>query len=320
MAKLRVFVTDYTIADVMDVEQAILDEIDAEIVRAQCSSEEEVLAQIGDPDAIITQWAPVTRRVLSGLTKCKVVSRNGIGVDNIDLAACRDLGIAVLNIPAYCTPEVADHALSLALALCRKVLPITDLVRGGTWTTEPLIKPVRRLSELTFGIIGLGRIGTAVAQRARPFFRSVIACDPYITDERFCTADVCKRTHEEVFAEADIITLHVPLGESTRHLVNAERLSLMKPGSYVINTCRGPVVDTNALVAALESGRLAGAGLDVHDPEPLPMDHPLRRFPNVIITPHVAYYSAEAVLQARRETAQNIVLFMQGSEPISRLV
>jgi D-3-phosphoglycerate dehydrogenase len=320
VAKLTVFVTDYTIADVMDEEQAILDAIDAEIVRAQCTTEEEVLAQIGQPDAIITQWAPVTRRVLSGLERCRVVSRNGIGVDNIDLPACRELGIAVLNIPAYCIPEVADHALSLALALLRKLQPIRDVLRGGTWTTEPLIKPVRRLSELTFGIIGLGRIGTAVANRARPFFKQIIGCDPYILNERFCSANVCKATHEEVFAEADIVTLHVPLGEETRHLVNAERLSLMKPGSYLINTCRGPVVDTQALVAALRSGQLAGAGLDVHDPEPLPMDHPLRSFPNVILTPHVAYYSSEAVLQARRETAENIVLFMQGQEPISRLV
>jgi D-3-phosphoglycerate dehydrogenase / 2-oxoglutarate reductase len=320
MGKLQVFVTDYTIADVMDVEQAILDGIGAEIIRAQCTTEAEVLAQIGDPDAIITQWAPVTRKVLSGLTQCKVISRNGIGVDNIDLQACRDLGVAVLNIPAYCIPEVADHALALALALCRKLQPIRDLVASGTWTCEPLIAPVRRLSELSFGIIGLGRIGRAVADRARPIFREVVACDPHIDDDEFCKHNVCKKTHEEVFAEADIVTLHVPLKDDTRHLVNAERLNLMKPGSYIINTCRGPVVDTNAVVAALESGQLAGAGLDVHDPEPLPMDHPLRRFGNVIVTPHVAYYSAEAVLQARRETAQNIVLFTQGKEPISRLV
>ncbi len=320
MSKLTVFVTDYTIADVMDVEQQILDAIDAKLDRAQCTTEAEVLAQIGDPDAIITQWAPVTRKVLSGLTKCKVIVRNGIGVDNIDLQACRDLGIAVLNCPAYCIPEVADHALSLALALTRKLVPITDLLRAGTWTSEPHIAPVRRLSELTFGIIGLGRIGTAVGRRARPFFKQIVGCDPYIHNDRFCEENVCKATHDEVFEAADIVTLHIPLNDETRHLANTERLSLMRPGSYLINTCRGPVVDTNAVVAALESGRLAGAGLDVHDPEPLPMDHPLRRFPNVIITPHVAYYSAESVLQARRETAENIVLFLQGKEPISRLV
>lgn len=320
MPERIVFVTDYTIAQVMDLEQSILDRVGARLVRAQCATEEEVLSQIGDPDAVITQWAPVTRRVLSGLTRCKVVCRNGIGVDNIDLDAARELGIAVLNVPAYCIPEVADHALALILALLRKLQPTTDSVRRGEWDAVPVIKPVRRLDTLILGIIGLGRIGCAVARRARPFFAEVIACDPYIEDTCFCDFDTRKATHEEVFAEADVVTLHVPLTGETRHLVNRERLALMKPGSYLVNTCRGPVVDTGALVEALQSGRLAGAGLDVQDPEPLPPDHPLRAMPNVILTPHVAYYSEESVMEARRQTAENVALFLEGKEPLSRLV
>ena len=320
MSTLTVFVTDYTLAEVMDLEQEILDEVDAQLVRAQCSTEDEILAQIGDPDAIITQWAPVTRKVLSGLTKCKVVSRDGIGVDNIDLAAAKDLGIAVTNIPGYCIPEVADHALTLSLALLRRLQPVVDTVRGGSWGVAAQIAPVRRLSELTFGIAGLGRIGRAVASRAMPFFGRLIGFDPYLPVEARASLGFDVVSREELFAQADIITLHCPLSAETRHLVCAETLALMKPGSHIVNTCRGPVVDNEALVAALASGHLGGAGLDVHEPEPLPADHPLRSFPNVIITPHIAYHSQESVTDARRQTAENVVLVLQGKEPHSRLV
>ncbi len=314
----KVFVTDYTLADEMDIEQQMLEEIDAELVRAQCSTEEEVLAQIGSPDAIITQWAPVTRRVLEKANGCRVVSRNGIGVDNIDLAACKDLGIAVTNIPGYCIPEVADHAMALALACLRKLQPVVDSVRAGEWGEGPM-KPTRRLETLTFGVLGLGRIGRAVANRARPFFAEVIGFDAYAKGE---VAEVTRRVEsaEALFSEADIISIHIPGTAETAKMVNSHLLGLMRPGSHIVNTCRGIVVDTDAVVAALGSGQLGGCGLDVHDPEPLPQDHPLRGFPNAILTPHVAYYSEESVLEARRQTVENIVLFFQGKDPISRLV
>lgn len=319
MPKLKIFVSDYTIAEDMDLEQQILNEIDAELVRAQCTTEEEVAAQIGDPDAIITQWAPLPRSVLSKLTRCKAICRNGVGVDNIDLEACKELGIAVLNVPAYSIPEVADQAIALSLALLRFIQPTVDFVRGGGWG-EDAILPARRLEELVFGVIGLGRIGRASAKRAKPFFKKVIGFDAFLKGKDVENVDEVKATAEEVFKEADIITLHVPLSDETRHLVNAERLAMMKPSAFIVNTCRGPVVDTEALTAAIAAGKLAGAGLDVHDPEPLPEEHPLRSFPNVIITPHVAYYSTDSVLQARRETCENLVLFFQGKEPISRLL
>lgn len=318
MSKKRVFVTDYTIAEEMDIEQEILDQIGAEIVRAQCSTEEEVLAQIDSPDAIITQWAPVTRKVLESSNGCKVVSRNGIGVDNIDLAACRDLGIAVTNVPAYCIPEVADHALTLSLAVLRKLQPTIDSVRAGEWAVDAMV-PTRRLDTLTFGVLGLGRIGRAVASRARPFFSKVIGFDAYAKGD-VAEVDERKETMEALFSEADIISIHIPGTDETYRIVNSERLNLMKQGSYIVNTCRGSVVDTDAVVEALASGRLAGVGLDVHDPEPLPADHPLRSFGNAIITPHVAFYSEEAVVEARRQTVENIVLFFEGKAPISRLV
>ena len=319
MAKLTVFVTDYTLADEMDLEAHLLAEAGIELVRAQCTTEAEVLAALVECDGIITQWAPVTRAVLERAGRCRAVSRNGIGVDNIDLAAARDLGVAVLNVPAYCVPEVADHALALALALLRKLKPTLRMIDRGEWGVGPLI-PIRRLDTLTLGIIGLGRIGTAVAKRAGPFFRQIVACDPFIMRECFDSVCAVPACHDEVWQEADVITLHVPAQEDTLHLIDAAALARMKDGVYLVNTCRGAVVDTEALVAALRSGKVAGAALDVHEQEPLPPDHPLRTMENVILTPHVAYYSEESTLEARRQTCENLVRFFRGEEPISRLV
>jgi D-3-phosphoglycerate dehydrogenase len=248
-----------------------------------------------------------------------VISRNGIGLDNIDLDAAREKGIAVTNVPAYCIPEVADHAMTLALALARKLQFTIDMVRGGTWDTAPLV-PIRRLKELTFGILGLGRIGRAVAERARPFFKEVIGCDIRLIHWAAAMLGVQAVTHKELFQRADILTLHVPLSEQTKHIVNARTLGLMKSTAYLVNTCRGAVVDTEALVKALQAGKLGGAGLDVHEQEPLPADHPLRSMPNVIITPHAAFYSEESVEEVRRDTCLNVVRIFQGPEPISRLV
>lgn len=319
MAELTVFVTDYTLAAEMDLEAELLARVGAELVVAQCRSEQEVLEALVECDAIITQWAPVTRTVMERARRCRAISRNGIGVDNIDLAAARELGIAVLNVPAYCVPEVADHAMALLLALLRKVKPTLGMLERGEWGVGALT-PIRRVDTLTLGIVGLGRIGSAVARRAGPFFRQIIACDPFIARDCFDAVCSTPRCHEELWREADAITLHVPAKEDTFHMINADALAQMKDGVYLVNTCRGAVVDTEALVEALRSGKVAGAGLDVHEQEPLPADHPLRFMDNVILTPHVAYYSEESTLEARKQTCENLVRFFRGEEPISRLV
>jgi len=314
-----VFFSDYTITEELDIEQEILDEIDAEIVWANCKTEEDVLEQVGDPDAILTQWAPISRAVIEKLTRCKVISRNGIGVDNIDLDAARECGIPVVNIPGYCVPEVADHAMALILALARGIVTATDDVRAGRWNPF-LLRPLWRLGEQTLGIIGLGRIGSAVARRGKPFFKKIIACDPYIPQQRFTDLAVYRVDHQEAFRQSDILTLHVPLTEETEQMIDAAALALMKPTGYLINTCRGAVVDNMALAEALAAGKLAGAGLDVHEEEPLPTDHPLRDMHNVIITPHSAFYTEEAVEGARRQTCENIVRIFNGKEPFNRVV
>jgi len=321
MSGMTVYFSDYTIADEFDVEQEILGPAGLEIVRAQCSTEQDVLDTIAgvDPVAIVAQWVPITAAVIELCPNLKVLSRNGIGVDNIDLDCCRRRGIAVLNSPSYCIPEVADHALSLALALLRKLVVATDQVRAGEWGWGGLA-PIPRLCELTFGVVGMGAIGRAVVQRARPFFKDVIGHDPYVKAVEIDGRPVAMVGLDELLARADVVDLHVPGTDETRHLLNAERFALMKPSAYVVNTSRGTVIDTDALVAALRAGQIAGAGLDVHEQEPLPMDHPLRRFPQVIITPHTAFYSVEAVDQLRAETVLNIVRFMAGEPPINRVV
>lgn len=321
MPELTVYFSDYTIADVLDLEEKILTAAGLKIVRAAAATEQEVLDTIGevDPVAIVTQWAPITPAVMDLCPNLKVVSRNGIGVDNIDLAYCKERGIAVLNSPKYCTPEVADHAMSLALALVRKLVFTTDKVRAGQWSTDYLI-PIRRLCEMTMGVVGMGGIGRAVVQRARPFFKEVIGYDPFLTSVEVDGKPVELVSLDELLQRSDVVDLHVPGTAETKHLMNAERFGLMKPSAYIVNTCRGIVIDTNALVDALQNGQIAGAGLDVHEQEPLPMDHPLRSFEQVIITPHAAFYSEEAVDQVREDTVVNITKFLAGEPPINRVV
>lgn len=321
MAEQQVFFTDYTLADELDLEESILRPAGLTIIRTQAATEQEVLAALEglDPVALVTQWAPITPRVLDQCPHLKVVSRNGIGVDNIDLEYCRQRGIVVTNSPRYCTREVADHTLALLLALSRKLVFTTDRVRAGEWTSEFLV-PIRRLSECTLGVIGLGSIGRAVVERARPFFGTVLGYDAFVTDVVVAGQPVAMASLAELLSRSDFVTLHVPGTPETVRLINAERLAQMKPGAYLVNTCRGMVVDTEALVEALRSGHLRGAGLDVFEPEPLPLDHPLRSFPEVIITPHVAYYSEEATADVRRDTCVNIVNVLAGRPPVNRVV
>jgi D-3-phosphoglycerate dehydrogenase / 2-oxoglutarate reductase len=316
-----VFITDYTIADVLDIEESILGPAGLTLIRAQCTTEAEVLAALEgvDPVAIITQWAPTTAAVMDKCPSLKVVSRNGIGVDNIDLDYCKQRGVAVTNSPRYCIPEVADHAVSLILALQRKLVYTTDKVRGGEWGTDYLI-PIRRTCELTCGIVGMGAIGRAVVQRVRPFFKEVIGYDPFVKEVVVDDKPVELVSLDALLERSDFVDLHVPGTPETRHLLSAAAFAKMKPTAYIVNTCRGIVIDTEALVEALGTGQIAGAGLDVHEQEPLPMDHPLRRFPQVIITPHAAFYSEEAVEDVRKDTVVNIANFLAGEPPVNRLV
>jgi D-3-phosphoglycerate dehydrogenase len=309
MPQYNIVVTDTGFPDA-DVEMKVLSALDAQVTVAHCRTEDEVLAVARDADGLLVQWAPISRRVIEQLKRCRVISRYGVGVDMIDLDAARDHGIRVANVPDYCVEEVAAHTLCFLLALGRKISWQDRLMHQGTWSVVPIIGPVSRLYGQTLGIVGLGRIGRRFAQMAVPLGLRILGYDvkPPADLGPVQLADL-----DTILRESDFISFHCPLTKETQHLMGAAAFSKVKPSAFLINVSRGGVVDTAAMIAALEEKRIAGAALDVFEQEPLPSDHPLLKMDNVIITPHIASYSAEAALQLRRDTARRVVEFFQGT-------
>ncbi|MBI4234158.1 MAG: C-terminal binding protein [Chloroflexi bacterium] len=285
-------------------------------VTPRFQKEEEVIACARDADGLIITSAPLTQRVLGELHRCRVVVRTGVGVDTVDVPAATELGIAVVNVPDLWTREVANHALMLLLACCRKLLALDGGVRGDRWR-EALTPPVGSLHGETLGIVGLGRIGRAVARRAHAFDLRLLACDPYIGLEVFQEYNATPVPLERLLREADYVSLHVPLTAETSHLLGQRELRSMKPTACVINTSRGPVVHEVALIKALREGWIAGAGLDVLEQEPPDPENPLLHLPNVVLTPHAAYYSDTAVAGLPRRCGQEVARVLTGRMPLN---
>jgi len=306
---LQIVVTDTGFPDA-DVEKAVLAALDAKVTVTHCRTEDEVIAAARESDALLVQWAPVSRRVIEQLTRCRVISRFGVGVDMIDLDAARDHGIRVANVPDYCVEEVAAHSLCFLLALGRKTFWEDRLMHQGIWNVVSTIGAVNRIHGQTLGLVGVGRIGRRFAQMAAPLGLRILGYDVNPPAE---AGPVHFVDLETVLRESDFISFHCPLTKETQHLMNSDAFDKLKTGAFLINVSRGGVVDTAALVSALEQKKIAGAALDVFEQEPLPPDHPLLKMDNVILTPHIASYSAEAVLQLRRDTAQRVVDFFQGT-------
>ncbi|MFI4926035.1 MAG: C-terminal binding protein, partial [Vicinamibacteria bacterium] len=268
----------------ISLERDLLDRHGIRLDVAQCKTEADVIAAAQDVRGILLQYAPITERVVAALPRLGIVSRIGAGFDTIDTEACARHGVWVANSPDYGVGEVATHALALALALVRNVVGWHRDIAAGRWhyTTAG---PIRRASELTLGIVGLGRIGKRMAHVSRDVFKRVIAADPYLIDGDF-PAYVARGTLDEVFAQSDVVSLHTPLNAETRGMIGTRVLGLAKPGSYLVNTSRGAVVDVDAALAALDRGTLAGLALDVLPVEPVPPDSRLLSNPRVILTPH----------------------------------
>jgi D-3-phosphoglycerate dehydrogenase len=281
------------------------DALDAEVVIAQCRTADDVLAAVREhhPEAIVTQWAPVTAEVIEEARgTCRVISRIGIGVDMVDLAAATAAGIPVRNVPHYCTEEVATHAVALALALWRRLPQLDAEVRGGVWNAASHVGDIQRLSTATVGLIGCGRIGLLVAKAFEVWGATVIVVDPAPASdgyERVTLAEVAER--------ADIISLHAPLLESTRHVIGEDFLRSTKRRPVLVNTSRGPLIDIPAAVRAVDEGVLRGLGLDVFEIEPLPADDPVRAVRNTLLAPHAAWCSAEALPDLRRGAIDNVI-------------
>jgi D-3-phosphoglycerate dehydrogenase len=287
------------------VEEALLAGAGIDLRRAACRTSEDVAAAGADADALIVQWASVDDAALAAMPRLRFISRLGIGYDMIDVEAAAARGIAVANTPDYCVEEVVTHALALVLACTRGVVAADRQVRAGGWAVSELRPAVRRPSQVTLGVLGLGRIGSLVADGARALGFRVLAHDP-AHPARSVPLD-------DLLAAADVLTLHLPLTPATRHLIDAAALARLPQGAIVVNTGRGPVVDEAALADALRNGRLGGAALDVYEHEPLPPDSPLRDLPGVILSPHAAWYSPQALTDLPRLATQQVIEFLAGN-------
>jgi D-3-phosphoglycerate dehydrogenase len=281
--------------------------------QARCVSEDDVIAACAAADAVIAAYVPLSARVLEALTRCRIVAFLATGYNSIDLDAASRLGMVVTHVPDYCTPEVADHALGLLLALARNIVRLDASVHAGDWRYAAAGVPAR-LGGQSLGLVGCGRIGSAVARRAQAFGLRVLAADPYVDAATMAAIGVEKAQLADVLG-CDYISLHCTLTDETRTIVDDVALAQMKPSAVLVNTARGGCVDTDALTAALQAGALAGAGLDVVDPEPLPADHPLRTLPGVVITPHAAFLSVQAEREAREKACAGVVAALRGQVP-----
>ncbi|MCW5851683.1 MAG: C-terminal binding protein [Anaerolineae bacterium] len=283
-----------------DREEARLAERGISLRVCYADSPQAVVEGAQGAEIVMSYWHPFSRETLAALPDCRLVLRAAVGYDNIDLAAATDLGIAVAHSPEYCTEDVADHAAALILASLRRLPQVDRLMRDGGWPVEEY-RPFHRVQAQTLGFVGFGRIGQAVARKLAGFEMRVLAYDPYLTTEVVQARGATSVDLNTLLAEADVISVHVPLSAETRGLIGEDALRRMKPTAFLVNTSRGPVVDEAALVRALTEGRLAGAALDVFEREPLAPASPLRSLPNTLLSSHMAAYSLDARDDIRHE-------------------
>lgn len=298
-----VVVTDHAFGSV-DRERAIADAHGESFAVHQVRTEAEAAEAVDGAKVVFVNFAPITRTVLERLAPGGVVIRYGIGYDNVDAEAADELGVAVCNVPDYGADTVADHTVALALASLRKVSRYTEGIRERGWVMPGDLGPIRGFDETTIGLIGTGRIGRAVAARLKPFGFRIVGSDPFVPADALIRAGIEPLTFQEVLAQADLISLHAPLTPENHHVIGAVELISMRRGAMIVNTSRGALIDQVALAAALSDGQLGGAALDVFEEEPLPADSPLRGLPNVLLTPHAAFFSDTSLANLQRLAAE----------------
>jgi D-3-phosphoglycerate dehydrogenase len=318
--RLKVVVTDYIEPD-MDWEAAEMEKRGADFTALQLKfrSEEEVIAAVKDADVIVVNMVPLTARVIESLENCKRIIRHGAGYDNVDVAACTARGIPLAYCPDYCTEEVAEQAIALILACARQIPQsrqvLDDSIAQGKWDFSGIAK-CYRMAGKRLGIIGCGRIGSRVLHKMRHFgFEEIMVCDPYLTMDQLRALETRTVSQSTVFLDADYITLHTPLNDETRHLINRKTLDMMKPTAYLVNTSRGQMVDHEALAEALKEKKIAGAGIDVFDTEPPEQTFPLLGLENAILTPHLSWYSEDASWKIRQDIVADIERALAGKAP-----
>jgi len=304
------------------------DHIEVEFIRHNCTTEEEIIETARDADVVIgvATFQNFSRKVIEGLEKCRFIMSIGIGFDNLDLAAATEKGILAANVPDYCLEEMSDHAMALILALTRKITKLDRTVKEGGWKAEPdpdiqrnVWPAMSRLRGQTLGVIGFGRVPRTLIPKAKGFGLRVVACDPYVDASVFESLGVEGMELDQLLAESDIVSLHSALTPETRHLLGKEQLRKMKPTAYLINTARGGLLDHEALHEALTTGCLAGAALDVTDPEPIDPGSPLLKLDNVIITAHSAHFSIPAFIELINRPANEVARVFRGEWPVGLL-
>ncbi|HTQ39829.1 MAG TPA: C-terminal binding protein [Pirellulales bacterium] len=310
---LRVLLTDYAWPD-LGIERGILRKAGAELIVAPQQDDQTLSRLAADCDAVMTNWAKVTESVIAVAQQCKIISRLGIGLDNIDVAAATRRGIVVTNVPDYCVIEVAEHALALLLSLSRKIAFYHQETKSGRYSLQDG-PALRRIEGQNLGIVGLGNIGRRLAEKAIALKMRVLTSGRTQKRQQDLPSGVEWCEFDQLIQNSDYISLHVPLTPETKHMMGARQFALMKPTAYLINTSRGGLIDQMALAAALQAGQLAGAALDVQDPEPPDLTQPPFNDCRVIVTPHAAFVSIESLENLRSRTARQVATCLQGGVP-----
>jgi len=314
MSKYKVVVTDDRYKN-YDEEKKVMDKVGAELVIANCKTKEEVVEVCMDADGILCNLAPMPAEVIKKLDKCKIISRYGVGYDNVDVKACTSMGIYLANVPDYCAEEVSDHALALLMCCARKVARRDAQIRKGMWNIGSN-DPIYRIAGKTFAFLGFGMIGKCLYRKIKGLnFSRILIYDPYLDENTIKSFGAQKADFETALKEADFISLHMPLNEKTKSIINSKAFSLLKKTAIIINTSRGPLIDEEALIDALKEGKINCAGLDVHNKEPLDKDNPLMNLENCVLTDHVGWYSEESMNELKRKAAENVRDVLLCKEP-----
>lgn len=300
--------------DSFDIEQAVADAAGAELVIAQAFDPQTLIQNCADADGILVQYAQITGEIMDALPNLKAIGRYGVGVDSVDIAAATARGIAVTNVPDYGTEAVSDHAIGMALAVARGIPRLDRGVRAGSFDL-PVVRPLYQTGKRVFGVVGVGLIGSATARKAQGLGYEVIGFDLRAEPDAATFNGVTSVSLDELLKRAQVISIHTPLDDQSRDLIDTAEFAKMRPDAILVNTARGGVVNSAALVAALANQQIAGAGIDVHEIEPLPQDDPLTKFDNVVLTPHLAWYTEESYAELKRRTIENVVEVCAGRAP-----
>jgi D-3-phosphoglycerate dehydrogenase / 2-oxoglutarate reductase len=312
-ARFRVVVTDHAFPD-LDTERAVVEAAGGRIDDVQRREPGDLAPLVADADALLVQFATIDEEVVRALRRCRVIVRYGIGVDGVDVAAATARGIPVVNVPDYALDEVADHAMSLVLAVARRLPEVSRRVRDGEWVPNPC-RPMRSLRGRTLGLAGFGAIARRIAARAAGFGLRLQAFDPYVAEEVFAEHGVTPVDWEQFLRSSEVISVHLPLTEATRHLFDAAAFGRMGREVLFVNTSRGAVVETGSLLAALDDGTVAAAGLDVLEEEPPGPDAPIVMHPRALVTSHCAWYTEESLRRLQRLAAEEVARALRGERP-----